>query len=60
MYIIIAILFIVCGILLLLKARKISKKQGLHIVTGGAIVLIVLGVISAYGLLSGKIVLPLH
>lgn len=37
------------------------KEQGLHIITGvGAIVLIILGVILTYCILSGKIVLPLH
>lgn len=61
MFISIAIFFIICGILLLLKARKMPKTQGLHIITGGgAIVLIILGVILAYYLLSGEIVLPLH
>lgn len=61
MFILIAILFIICGILLLLKTKKMSKEQGLHIITGvGAIVLIILGVILTYCILSGKIVLPLH
>ena len=46
MFISIAILFIICGILLLLKTKKMPKEQGLHIITGvGAIVLIILGVI---------------
>lgn len=61
MFITIAILFVICGILLLLKAGKMPKEQGLHIVTGvGGIVLIILGGTLAYCLLSGKIVLPLH
>ena len=61
MFISIAILFIICGILLLLKASKTPKEQGLHIVTGvSAIVLIIFGVILTYYLLSGKIVLPLN
>lgn len=61
MFIFIAILFIICGILLLLKTKKMPKEQGLHIITGaGAIVLIILGVILTYCILSGKIVLPLH
>ena len=43
MFISIAILFIICGILLLLKTKKMPKEQGLHIITGvGAIVLIIL------------------
>lgn len=61
MFISIAILFIICGILLLLKTKKMPKEQGLYIITGiGAIVLIILGVILTYCILSGKIVLPLH
>lgn len=61
MFISIAILFIICGLLLLLKASKMQKEQGFHIITGvSAIVLIILGVILTYYLLSGKIVLPLH
>ena len=61
MLILIAILFIICGILLLLKARKMPKEQGLHIITGvSAIVFIFLGIILIYGLLFGKIVLPWH
>ena len=61
MFISIAILFIICGILLFLKAKKMTKKQGLQIITGaGAIILFILGMILTYCLLSGKIVLPLH
>ncbi len=61
MFILIAILFIICGILLLLKARNMLKEQGLHIITGiGAIVFIILGIILVFYLLSGKIVLPLY
>ena len=61
MFILIAILFIICGILLLQKARNMPKEQGLHIITGiGAIVFIILGVILVFYLLSGKIVLPLY
>lgn len=61
MFISIAILFIICGILLLHKAKKMTKEQGLHIITGaGAVVLIMLGVILTYCILSGEIVLPLQ
>lgn len=61
MFISVAILFMICGILLLLKARKMPKEQGLHIITGGgAIVLIISGAILTYYLLSGEIVLPLY
>ena len=61
MFISIAILFIILGILLLIKAKKMPKEQGLHVITGvGAVVMIILGVILTYLLLSGKIVLPLH
>lgn len=61
MFISIAILLIICGILLLLKATKMPKEQGLHIITGvGAVVMIIFGVVLTYCLLSGIIVLPLH
>ena len=61
MFILVAILFIICGILLLLKAKKMPKEQGLHIIVGvGAIVLIILGMILTYCVLTGEIVLPLH
>lgn len=61
MFISIAIFLIICGTLLLLKIKKIPKEHGLHIITGaGAIVLIILGVMLTYCILSGKIVLPLH
>ena len=61
MFISIATLFIILGILLLIKAKKMPKEQGLHVITGvGAVVMIILGAILTYLLLSGKIVLPLH
>lgn len=61
MFISIAILFMICGILLLLKAKKMPKEKGLHIIIGVcAIVFIILGMILIYCLLSGKIVLPLQ
>lgn len=54
--ILIAVLFIICGILLLRKAKRMPKEQGLHVITGvGAIVFIILGMILAYYLLSGEI-----
>lgn len=60
MFITTAILFIICGILLLLKAKRISKEHGLWMIAStGAIILIMSGVILIYCLLSGKIVLPL-
>ncbi len=61
MFILIAILFIICGILLLLKAKKMPTEQGLHIITdASAIVFIILGVILTYCVLSGKIPSPLR
>ena len=61
MFVAIAIFFILCGILLLLKSRKPSKKQGVRMAAGaGAVLLIILGGLLVYCLLSGKIVLPLH
>lgn len=54
--ILIAVLFMICGILLLQKAKRMPKEQGLHVITGiGAVVFIVLGMILAYYLLSGEI-----
>ncbi len=61
MFVAIAIFFILCGILLLLQSRKPSKKQGVRMAAGaGAVLLIILGGLLVYCLLSGKIVLPLH
>lgn len=61
MFILVALLFIICGILLLVKAKNMPKEQGLHIIIGlCAIVMIILGVILTYCLLSGEIELPLH
>lgn len=61
MFISITILFIICGILLLLKAKKMPKEQRLHtIVSVCAIAFIILGVVLAYCIFSGKIVLPLR
>lgn len=55
MFIFIAILFMVCGILLLLKAGRMTKEQGLHIIIDiSAILLILLGIVLAYCLFSGK------
>ena len=54
----IAVLLIVCGSLLLLRAKNLG--QGLRTAAGlGGAVLLVLGVLLAYCLLSGRIVLPL-
>lgn len=54
--ILIAVLYMICGILLLQKAKRMPKEQGLHVITGiGAAVFIVLGMILAYYLLSGEI-----
>ena len=61
MFISIAILFIICGILLLLKAKKIPKKTRVHTIASVcAIAIIILGMILASFLLSGKVELPLH
>lgn len=61
MFISIAVVFIFCGIFLLVKAKKISKNQGLYIVINlCAIAFVALGVVLSYAVLFGKIVLPLH
>lgn len=60
MFILIAIIMIICGILLLIKARKMPKDKYLNIVVATcAIVFIILGSILACGVISGKIELPL-
>lgn len=60
MGIFIAAAFVVCGILLLAKSRNMSGKAGLSALTAaGAVGLILLGGILAWGLLSGRIVPPL-
>ena len=49
------------GVLLLIKASKIPKGRGLNIVWGiCAVLLVILGAILFYGVLSRKIELPLH
>lgn len=61
MFISIAVLFIICGILFLWKAKKMPKNQGHRMIVGVvAIALIILGTLLIYSLFSGKIVLPLH
>lgn len=61
MFVLVGILFIICGILLLLKAKRMPKEQGLHIIIGlCAIIMIILGVILTYCVLSGRIELPLQ
>lgn len=60
MFITTAILFIICGILLLLRAKRMSKEHGLQMIAStGATILILSGAILIYCLLSEKIVLPL-
>lgn len=60
MLITIAIIFIICGIGLNMKAKKIEKEQELKIIIHiGGFVFIILGVVLAYNILNGNIELPL-
>lgn len=60
MSITIAIMFIICGIGLNMKAKKIEKEQELKIIIHiGGFVFIILGVVLAYNILSGNIELSL-
>ena len=59
MFITITMLFIVLGVLLLFKARRMQNIRGYIRYVVGAAVLIILGVVLASLLLSGQIVLPL-
>lgn len=60
MYILLAVFAVIIGICLFVFAKRITKNStvgvGVKII---GIVLIVLGIIMAYLLLSGKVVLPL-
>ncbi len=59
MFILIALVFIICGILLFYKSRKMPKEHGVHIIVGiCAAGLIILGVILTLYILFGKVALP--
>ena len=59
MFILIALGFIVCGVLLLYKSRKMPKEYGVHIIVGiCAVGLIILGGILTLAILFGRIALP--
>lgn len=61
MFILMAIMMMSVGVLLLIKASKIPKGRGVNIVWGiCAVLLVILGAILFYGVLSQKIELPLH
>ncbi|MGT2812831.1 hypothetical protein [Streptococcus minor] len=61
MFILMAIMMMSVGVLLLIKASKIPKWRGVNIVWGiCAVLLVILGAILFYGVLSRKIKLPLH
>lgn len=61
MFILMAIMMMSVGVLLLIKASKIPKGRGVNIVVGiCAVLLVILGAILFYGVLSRKIELPLH
>lgn len=57
MLISIAVIFVICGLLLLWRARKMPKRNRLAQI--GAVVLILLGVALIFCVLSGIIELPL-
>ena len=60
MFILMAIIMMLVGIFLLTKAIKMTKGKGLNIVVGiCAVAFFILGTILFYGVLSGKIELPL-
>lgn len=60
MYILLAIFAVIVGICLFTFANRITKNSTVNVgVKIIAIVLIVFGIIMAYLLLSGKVVLPL-
>lgn len=57
----VAIIIIICGALLLLKAKRMPDKKGLCIVSAiFGTALIVWGITLIYHLITGNIVLPLH
>lgn len=60
MFMLIAILFVVVGVLLFLKSTKMPPKQGLNIVVGIlSVVMVILGIILLLYVASGNIELPL-
>ena len=61
MFILMAIIMMLVGIFLLIKAIKMPKGKGLNIVVSiCAVTFFILGAILFYGVLSGKIELPLN
>lgn len=61
MFVLTTIIMMFVGILILIRTIKIPKRKGLNIVVDiCAVVLVILGAILFYGVLSGKIELPLH
>ncbi len=59
MFILIALVFIICGVLLFYKSRKMPKEYGVNIIVGiCAVGLIILGVILTLAILFGRIALP--
>lgn len=61
MFAILCILLIVCGILLLIKAKNIHGKNGLSVILGvSGIILIICGIVLIYYVFIGVIELPLQ
>lgn len=61
MFAILCILLIVCGILLLIKAKNIQGKSGLRVILGvGGVILVIFGIVLIYYVVTGVIELPLQ
>ena len=60
MFAILCILLIVCGILLLIKAKNIHGKSGLCVIFGvSGVILVIFGIVLIYYVVTGVIELPL-
>ena len=61
MFAIVCILLIVCGILLLIRAKNIHGKSGFSVIFGvSGIILIICGIVLIYYVVTGVIELPLQ
>ena len=61
MFAILCILLIVCGFLLLIKAKNIQGKSGLRVILGASgAILVIFGIVLIYYVVTGVIELPLQ
>lgn len=61
MFAILCILLIICGILLLIKAKNIHGKSGLNVIFGvSGVSLIIFGIVLIYYVVTDVIKLPLQ